>query len=108
MTVASYLTIILQNKDLVKSIVDVLIFCKNNYTESIEPSELSETDRTHNMTSMFLNKYCEDIDMPTVANRVADMIVDFEMNKRWRITVLEDVSLNPSWGPGHKMPIPLS
>ena len=30
-------------------------------------------------TTMFLNKYCENIDIPSVANRVADTIIEYEI-----------------------------
>ena len=36
-------------------------------------------DLSHDQTTMFLNKYCENIDIPSVANRVADTIVDYEI-----------------------------
>ena len=34
-----------------------------------------------NQTSMFLNKYQEDTDLPTVANKLADIIVELEISK---------------------------
>ena len=35
---------------------------------------------THDQTTMFFNKYCENPNIPTVANRVAEIIVDYETN----------------------------
>ena len=32
-------------------------------------------------TSMFCNKYCEDIKLPTVSNRLATIIVEYEIDK---------------------------
>ena len=34
---------------------------------------------SHDRTTMFLNKYCENIDIPSVAYRVADTIIDYEI-----------------------------
>ena len=46
--------------------------------EKIEPmDEIEET----NQTSMFANKYTEDINLPTVANKLADIIVELEKNR---------------------------
>ena len=53
-------------------------FCQNDENQSDVHKNEYEIDRTHNQTSMFLNKYCENTDLPTVANRVADIIVEFE------------------------------
>ena len=49
--------------------------------DQFEPLKLTEDDWTHDQTTMFLNKYCEDTNIPTVANRVADIIVDYETHK---------------------------
>ena len=43
-----------------------------------EPDHKND-DWSNDQTTMFLNKYCENIDLPSVANRVADTIVDFEI-----------------------------
>ena len=37
---------------------------------------------TTEKTTLFLNKYCEDTDVPSVANRLADAIVDYEINRQ--------------------------
>ena len=57
------------------------IFSENNDTQSFQTSQLPECEWTNNKMTLFLNKYCEDVNMPTVANRVADIIVDYESNK---------------------------
>ena len=56
------------------------IFFEKSDTHSYETSQLPEDEWTNNKMTLFLNKYCEDINMPTVANRVADIIVDYESN----------------------------
>ena len=38
--------------------------------------------RNNDKTTMFMNKYCEDQNLPSVANRMAEMIVDFERSNR--------------------------
>ena len=43
--------------------------------EAVEKSH----DDCHNRTTIFLNKYCEDIDSTSIANRLADAIVHFEV-----------------------------
>ena len=43
---------------------------------------------------MFLNKYCQDIDIPSVANKVADMVIDFEVNKKISVTNEDDFDVD--------------
>ena len=38
-----------------------------------------------------MNKYCEDTTLPTVANKLAEMIVDFETRKKIRIEDEDDL-----------------
>ena len=47
--------------------------------DTFEPSQSSEVDITLDQTTMFFNKYCEDNDIPSVANRVAEAIVEYEV-----------------------------
>jgi hypothetical protein len=49
-------------------------------SEEEEPVPVKESVET-NHTTMFDNKYEKDIDLPTVANRFADIIIDFEKSK---------------------------
>ena len=67
------------------------LFCKGNDNE---PLKSADDEWTHNKTTMFLNKYCEDINVPTVANRMADMIIDFEMSKRIPIENEDDFDVD--------------
>ena len=53
-----------------------------------------EEDLIHEKTSMFLNKYCESIDVPTVANRVADIIVNYEINQKINIADENDFEMD--------------
>ena len=48
--------------------------------EQYEPVPLTKDD-CHNRTTMFFNKYGEDTDTPSIANRLADAIVHFEIKK---------------------------
>ena len=48
----------------------------------------------HDQTTLFLNKYCEDTDVPTVANRLADAIVDYEVNRNVPIENQDDFDID--------------
>ena len=50
--------------------------------------ENDEVQKEHNQTTMFMNKYCEDPNLPTVANKLADMIVDYEMKKKYLLKMI--------------------
>ena len=41
-----------------------------------------------------MNKYCEDTNIPTVANRVADIIVDYESNREILIENEDDFEMD--------------
>ena len=47
----------------------------------VEPCIQDGKEFTRDQTTMFLNKYCEDTNIPSVANRLADTIVEFELNQ---------------------------
>ena len=49
---------------------------------------------SHDKTTMFLNKYCENIDLPSVANRVADTIVDYEMMQNVPFQTKDDFDID--------------
>ena len=51
-------------------------------TDNFEPQNSDNNDWTHDQATMFLNKYCENTNIPTVANRIADIIVEYEINKK--------------------------
>ena len=42
---------------------------------------------------MFLNKYCEDPNLPSVANRVAETIIEYEVNREIPFTPRDDVEI---------------
>ena len=46
-----------------------------------EPCKKDQEDVSHDQTTMFLNKYCENIEIPSVANRLADTIIEYEVNQ---------------------------
>ena len=45
-------------------------------------------------TSMFLNKYSEDINLPSVSNTYADIVVDYMKNRNLIINEHEDFDLD--------------
>ena len=47
-----------------------------------------QNDRNHDKTTIFMNKYCEDPNLPSVANKMAEMIVDYEMAQK--VTIEND------------------
>ena len=49
--------------------------------ELVEPCVQDGEELTRDQTTMFLNKYCEDTSLPSVANRLADTIVEYELNQ---------------------------
>ena len=55
------------------------IFFRDDKNESFELTEHKDAHVTNTQTSMFMNKYCENIDMPTIVNKVADMINTYEI-----------------------------
>ena len=49
--------------------------------ESLEPCKQDEKVDDQEKTTMFLNKYCEDTSIPSVANKLADTIIQYEINQ---------------------------
>ena len=62
--------------------------------EQFEPVKANNVEREHNQTTMFLNKYCEDPDLPSVANRLASAIVDYELSKKIPTHVEDDFEVD--------------
>ena len=54
---------------------------------SIDEHQPPDNSRKQDYTSMFFNKYCENINLPTVSNRFADIVVDFESSRN---TVIDE------------------
>ena len=71
--------------------IDEVLF---NKSQPFEPLQSLEDGWTHAQTTMFLNKYGEDCNIPTVANRVADIIVDYESHKEIPIDNEDDFELD--------------
>ena len=70
-------------------------FFNSDIDESFQHSSTSdETGWTHNQTTMFLNKYCENINLPSVANKMADIIVDYETSKQIPIENEDDFDVD--------------
>ena len=63
-------------------------------TQNFGPQKTNEDKRTHDQTTMFMNKYCEDTNIPTVANIVADIIVDYESNREILIENEDDFEMD--------------
>ena len=53
----------------------------SKHSEIFEPYQVEEKNISHDQTTMFFNKYCEDVGIPSVANRMAESIVNYEINK---------------------------
>jgi hypothetical protein len=69
-------------------------FFKRDQADFHEPLKSKEPDWTHNQTTMFLNKYCENTNIPTVANKMADMIVDYEISQAISIENEDDFEID--------------
>ena len=61
------------------------LFCQEDIISSFESIESNNINFTHNQTSIFLNKYCENPDLLTVANMLADLIIEFEVANKIQI-----------------------
>ena len=60
---------------------------------NIEAHEPIENVRNQDNSSMFFNKYCEDTNIPSVANRLASVVVDYESNRKILINEVEDFDI---------------
>ena len=69
-------------------------YFKDDTTEYMEPQNLNDADWTHNQTTMFLNKYCENTNIPSVANKMADIIIDYEINQGISIEKEDDFEID--------------
>ena len=58
--------------------------------EAFEPSTQFESGPTHDQTTMFFNKYCEDTNIPSVANRLAETIVEYETHHEIPFNYIDD------------------
>ena len=63
---------------------------RKNKVDEYQPIQ---NDGKQDHASIFCNKYCEDINLPTVANRFADIVVDYEINKNILINEKEDFDI---------------
>ena len=70
------------------------MFCQTNENDMNEPEISTQDNWSHNQTTMFVNKYCESIDLPSVANKVAEMIVNYETSKRINIENENDFEID--------------
>ena len=70
---------------------DILNFSKK---DTFKPCTQDDKDITHDQTTMFLNKYCEDPNLPSVANRVAETIIEYEVNREIPFTPRDDVEID--------------
>jgi hypothetical protein len=69
-------------------------FFKVDQNAPHEPLKATETDWTHNQTTMFLNKYSENTNIASVANKFADIIVDYETNQQIIIENEDDFEID--------------
>ena len=68
---------------------DVSFFKEND----VEVHEPLHNGGKQDYASMFFNKYCEDINLPTVCNQFADIVVDYEDNRDILINEKEDFEI---------------
>ena len=59
----------------------------------IETHEPIENFRNQDNSSMFFNKYCEDTTLPSVANRFASVVVNYNINRNKQINETEDFDI---------------
>ena len=64
-------------------------FMNENPFDSYHGEDDYQKNRYQKSATMFMNKYCEDPDLPSIANKLAEMIVNYETTKK--ITI-EDTS----------------
>ena len=57
-------------------------FHAENPFESYQVEEKDDRQYFQDGSSVFMNKYCEDLNLPTVVNKMADMIIEYETLKR--------------------------
>ena len=51
--------------------------------EPFNPVTSNKETTAHEKTTMFLNKYCENTDVPSIANRLAGAIVDLRLAEKF-------------------------
>ena len=59
----------------------------------IEAHEPIENCRNQDNSSMFFNKYCEDTNIPSVANRFASVVVNYNIDRNKQINEIEDFDI---------------
>ena len=60
---------------------------------NIDPHQPPENARNQNNSSIFLNKYGEDTNLPTVANKFANIVVDYERSRNIKSNKVEDFDI---------------
>ena len=70
------------------------MFSPENTENFVYIDNADTIDYTHNQTSMFVNKYSEDPNLPTVANKLAKMITRFEINQKVQIEEENDFEVD--------------
>ena len=62
--------------------------------EEFEPNISHTNVMKHEQTTMFFNKYSEDTEIPTVANRLADAIVEYEVSRSIPFNQINDEQID--------------
>ena len=73
------------------------IFCADNFDQPLEIHETNDSEYTHIKTSIFMNKYSDDCTLPTVANKVAEMICILEQSNQIAITDENDFEIDDEY-----------
>ena len=66
----------------------------SSVVETFEPCIGNDNQIAKDQTTMFLNKYLDDTNIPTVANRLSDIIIEYEVAKNISSAQLEDAELD--------------
>ena len=62
--------------------------------EAFEPYTEKESKTSQEHTTMFINKYFEDTSIPSVANRLSDIVIQYEVANNISCSELEDAELD--------------
>ena len=62
--------------------------------DKFEPCLKDEVEFSHNKTTLFLDKYCENPDVPSIACRLAEVIVEYEIHNSIEIYERDDEEID--------------
>merc|ERR1719186_165504 len=74
-----------------KEVLDELYNSENDDDEEENSPFAHEKNVKMDQTSMFMDKYESDVNLPSVANRMANLIINFEQNNQINYVVEDEV-----------------